>query len=163
MKKDVWGPIIWTFLHTLTLRIKPEFFENEKKDLIRIVLNVCSNLPCPTCALHATSYLTNKKISNITQKEHLVLLLFNLHNDANQRTKKETISLEMFYSIYEKIDLYKACNNYIKLMKTSHYSEKMMLYSFQKREFLNKLFNYLKDNLFSKYDIIDENYMKQLG
>ena len=31
MSKSKWGPIVWNMIHCLTLKIKPQFFDEEKK------------------------------------------------------------------------------------------------------------------------------------
>ena len=44
-----WGEPTWFLLHTLSVKIKEEHFSQIKDELLSIINNICSNLPCPDC------------------------------------------------------------------------------------------------------------------
>ncbi len=63
MSNNYWGNITWVFLHTIAEKIKEEYYDNEKSQILLLIKGVCSNLPCPECKQHANQYM--KRI-NIT-------------------------------------------------------------------------------------------------
>ena len=50
MKKNIWGPCIWNTLHILSIKVKESSFEKIKDELIDIINQIISNLPCPICS-----------------------------------------------------------------------------------------------------------------
>lgn len=153
MKKSIWGPHIWLFLHLLSMRIKQEYFIQDKKEIIKQINQICSNLPCPTCSAHATITLKKLNLSRVNTKEQLTKCIFLLHNEVNKRLKKPEFKEEELINHYKVYDFQKAAKNYIKVMNTSNYSERMLLHSFNKKRFLKDFIEYIKNNI-HKYDII---------
>ena len=134
------------------MRIKEEYFIEDKKELIKQINQICSNLPCPTCSAHATITLKKLNISRVNTKEQLTKCIFLLHNEVNKRLKKPEFKEEELNK-YKLYDFQKAARNYIKVMNSSNYSERMLLHSFNKKRFLNEFIDYIKNNI-HKYDII---------
>ena len=85
MSPSTWGPPTWLFMHTLAEKIKDSSFPLIGPQLILILIQICNNLPCPECALHARQFWSNVKTSNITNKTDLINLLFVFHNMVNKR------------------------------------------------------------------------------
>ena len=56
MPTSTWGPHVWTFIHTFAYHIDEIFFTNNKKDVIHLLFNICFNLPCMDCTMHAKAY-----------------------------------------------------------------------------------------------------------
>ena len=153
MKKLVWGPYIWTFLHCFTMRIKEEYFEEEKKNIIDNIFKICNSLPCPLCAIDATEYLKKHNFKLIKTKNHLITIIFNLHNHVNNKLKQkefEYTDLEKTYNIY---NFQKLIIGYINLSNNINYNERMMLYTMKRKEFLKNLLDYFKENI-HKYNIV---------
>jgi hypothetical protein len=80
-----WGQPVWFFFHTVAEKIKDECFHIVKNDLLNIVYTICSNLPCPTCASHATEYLNKINFNAIQNVDQLKDLFFVFHNSVNVR------------------------------------------------------------------------------
>jgi len=80
-----WGQPVWFFFHTIAEKIKDECFHIVKNDLLNIVYTICSNLPCPTCASHATEYLNKINFNAIQNVDQLKDLFFVFHNSVNVR------------------------------------------------------------------------------
>ena len=159
MKKSEWGPKIWIFIHCFTMRIKDEYFIEEKNIIIDYITRLCDNLPCPDCSLHATQYLKKHNFKHIKTKDHLIQIIFNLHNDVNKRTKKPLFNIDKLNETYNKYNFQKLIIAYINLNKKINYSEKMMLYTLRRGEFFNQLIDYFKSNI-HKYNIIDPSLIK---
>lgn len=155
MKKSVWGPFIWTLLHCFSMRIKDEYFIEERPHILKYIGLICENLPCPTCSLHATQYLKKCNFRHIKTKEILIQVIYNLHNDVNKRTKKNEFNKEELKSTYDNHNFQKIIINYINMSNRINYGEKMMLYTFKRREFLKRFLEYFKENLHKYNNIIE--------
>lgn len=146
MKKALWGPIIWDLLHCLTIKIKDEKFIKCKEELIKIIVSIFNNLPCPECSKHAV-YLSKKyNIQKIKEKKILIKAIFLIHEDVNKKLRKLTNE----YSIldkYNNYDLKDVATKYVNALNVSHYSERMLLYSFSKKNFLNAFIKYIRSNI----------------
>lgn len=156
MKREVWGPYIWTVLHCLSLRIKDEFFEKERKTIIEFISEICDNLPCPSCASHATFTLRRMNFTKIRTKDELINVLFNLHNEVNRRLKKTIFEKSSLEETYKKYNLQSLLIGYFKMNQEIRYAEKMMLYSSRRRLFLNRFLKYCKNNM-DKFNVVIEN------
>ena len=55
-QKILWGPTTWTFFHVLAEKINEDFFLKQRNKIIKIIINISSNLPCPLCSQHAKKY-----------------------------------------------------------------------------------------------------------
>ena len=71
MSPNVWGPPVWMLLHSLAEKIKEEKFSEIGPQLFNIIKNVCSNLPCPDCSMHATRFFSRVNFSLIKTKTDL--------------------------------------------------------------------------------------------
>jgi hypothetical protein len=80
-----WGPPTWYLFHTLAEKIKDENFNEMKSEIISIVKKICSSLPCPDCASHASQKLGSLNSDAIHSKEDLKNVLLSFHNFVNQR------------------------------------------------------------------------------
>lgn len=80
-----WGEPTWFLFHTLAEKIKPEYYSEIQKELLNIIYTICSNLPCPNCAKHATDYLNAMNFNTLTTKDSLRIMLYNFHNAVNRR------------------------------------------------------------------------------
>ena len=153
MKKSVWGPYIWTFLHCLTIRIKPEHFQSEKNVLISYIERICDNLPCPSCAMHAIQTLKKLKLKNVKKKDDLIECIYKMHNEVNIRLKKPIFDKSKLHETYKSYNLQTLMINYFKLNNHVKYAEKMMVYSSRRKIFLKEFLDYCKNNT-HKFDLI---------
>jgi len=89
VKEMLWGEPTWFLFHTLAEKIKEEYYNNLKSELIGFIKNICSNLPCPDCAQHATRYVNGVNFSAINTKEQLKVFFYTFHNEVNKRKDYE--------------------------------------------------------------------------
>ena len=153
MKKAIWGPYIWIFLHCFTIRIKDEFFNEEKNNIIKYISQVCDNLPCPQCSIHAIQYLKKHKFALIKTKQDLIQIIFNLHNDVNKRTNKPEFEFSKLHEIYDKYHFQKLIIAYVNFTNRMNFGEKMMIYSMRRKESTKLLLEYFKEKI-EKYNIV---------
>jgi hypothetical protein len=119
-----WGGITWVFLHTLSYKVHPEHYKQVKMILWDHIKQLCSSLPCPDCAAHATQYL--KKIPIPETKEQLVRVLVDFHNAVNRKLGKPFFHSQEFNK-YSTVDLsmaFYACKHVI---KTQPYNPRMIM------------------------------------
>ena len=114
---EVWGPPIWTFLHTLAEKIKEDQYNKIVFVLLSFIRRICSYLPCPSCSKHATHFLNQIKPENYKTKSDFKTLFFMFHNQVNVRKRKQVFnhaSLEK----YSKMNLFYAYNQFIQVYNT---------------------------------------------
>lgn len=85
----LWGTFTWILLHWMSQQIKEEYFASERSRLIKIVEDICGNLPCPTCREHALLYIKRIPLANIKIKNDLINYIYHFHNSVNIRGKKQ--------------------------------------------------------------------------
>jgi len=93
----MWGPCTWYFLHSLGEVIHPDHYLRVKEDLWKKIVELCSSVPCPECASHASFYLS--KLPVPPTKDAFRGALWTFHNQVNLKTDKPFFPREKL-SIY---------------------------------------------------------------
>lgn len=140
--KNTWGKHIWNLLHIITFRIKEENFTTAKPVLVFLIKTICSNLPCPECAMHSTNLLKLVNFDKIITKHELVLLIFNFHNTINIKLKKPTYKFTDM-NIYNDMNIHSIYYNFTKVYYNSINTPQMMQYNFNKNLTKDKIKNNL--------------------
>lgn len=147
MKKDVWGPCIWKTLHVLTVKIKDDCFIEQREKLIEMITHICSHLPCPICSTHAQGMIRRMKLKNVQTKDQLIRFIFLMHNEVNKRLKKKLFIYEDVKAHYESMNTKNILLDYYNKNLNMNYGEKMMLYSFHRKNFLKIFRQYLQQHI----------------
>lgn len=84
-KEMTWGEPTWLFLHTMAEKVREERFAEIRAPLLNTLYMVCTNLPCPTCAEHAKSYMDGLNFGAIQSKQKLKEFFWNFHNMLNAK------------------------------------------------------------------------------
>lgn len=145
MSKSVWGPVTWRFLHTLAAKIRPEFFNVQKENIILLIKNVCETLPCPECKAHAVSNIRRANLGNIVSKDSLINFLYEFHNLVNAQTKKR-IAPRVVLEQYEIQNTAEAVNRFAEVYSATTHNSRLMTDSFHRKRFLEWLRQYLINN-----------------
>ena len=124
--KMLWGAPIWFLFHTLAEKVKEENFFQVKTDLLNNIFTICKNLPCPTCAGHATDYMNKINFNSIRTKQDLKMMLFNFHNSVNQRKNYTSFQLSELDEKYSKAITINIFNNFLKHFQDKHKSIRMI-------------------------------------
>ena len=103
-----WGSSTWLLLHTLSSKLHEEKVQggnsNKMKELVEIIYLICTNLPCAECSNHARQYLnTISFLKQVPSKSDLQRVLFQFHNNVNQRKGYRQFTTDEFD------DKYSAC------------------------------------------------------
>ena len=139
MSKKDWGNISWILMHSLAQKVTENKFLNCKQILIRIIFDICNNLPCPDCREHANKLLKSSNINNISNKNQLISFLCEFHNIFNKKLKKPTKNIEEVEKQYSKAKLNMIVITFFKVYNSIVYNEKMLADSFKRKFFLKKL------------------------
>jgi len=136
MTTNLWGPFIWRLFHVLAYKLKDESFHIVGIDLFNFIKRICSNLPCPDCARHASFFLSKINPLVIRSKKDLIITLFIFHNSVNKR-KDKPLETEGILRQYENENIFNVYNNFIRVFHT------------------NKNHKLLADNLHRKFIVKD--------
>ena len=147
MEPLLWGPCIWNTLHILTIKLKDEYVDVQIKELKEIIIHICNNLPCPICSSHAMAFINKHRFRNIKSKDELIQFIFIMHNDVNKRTKKHNFTKENLIPLYSNMKTKDVLNDYYLKNKNMNFGERMMMYSFRRKEFLIKFKKYIRSHI----------------
>jgi len=106
INNSIWGPALWTILHTACEQIGAHHMKKLPQEESRIWLGLLQSLryslPCPQCKKHYTTFFSDKPIAVIT-RESVRRWLFHLHNQVNQRLEKPSFpetSLAQYQTLF---------------------------------------------------------------
>ena len=147
---NIWGPLIWNLLHTISY-ISPNNYTLELKKNYFYFFNyiIPTILPCPICKKHYLKQLRDNPINNhLYSKDMLIKWVINIHNGVNLKNKKKIFLINDVNEIYEnKININKIYKLIFYLKNRLQYG-KINLDVYNKFQFyisnlvLNKIPNY---------------------
>lgn len=121
-----WGEPTWFLFHTLAEKVKPEFFPEIQKELLNLIYTICSNLPCPNCAKHATQYLNGINFNTINTKDALRFMLHRFHNEVNRRKGVAEFPLEQLTPKYSVANTINIIHHFMPFFEDSNRSMKLI-------------------------------------
>ena len=145
MSKSVWGPATWAMLHCLVLKIKDNPPIKTLNSLKEIITYICDNLPCPYCAAHARTIIQKSNFIKISDMLTLRTFIFEFHNKVNEKLKKPIMDYSTHLEKYKNYKLVDVINLFIKVFDNNT-GTTMMLYSFHKKQVIQKLKQYFREN-----------------
>jgi hypothetical protein len=144
--KDTWGPATWTLFHTLAEKIQDNQFNDTKSDLLTFIKRICSNLPCPDCAAHATQYTAKLTPNHFASKEQFKLFLFHFHNSVNMRTGKRPFTLEELNAKYSRANTFAVVPHFIKVYSYRNTNVRLLINSFHKDILIKDFIKWMREN-----------------
>ena len=144
MSPTLWGPNIWSFIHTLVEKIKEDQFNHIGYQTFNIIKQICKNLPCPECSSHATIFLSKINFKFIKTKNDLKSLMYIFHNMVNKNKKKELFNV-VNLNIYKNKNLINSYNNFVSVYHTKG-NTKLMADSFARDITLKQVKLFLLNN-----------------
>ena len=146
-KKILWGPPFWFFFHTLAEKVKPELFYENRDAIFGIVREICSNLPCPTCASHATQYINNINFNAIRTKQDFAMMLYEFHNSVNKRKNLPIFPHSELQPKYEKAIFINIVNHFMHFYRMEHHAIRLMSDDMFRRRSAKSILDWLHANL----------------
>lgn len=146
-KSMKWGEPTWFLFHTLAQKVKESDFQIIRKDLINIIYTICTNLPCPDCAKHATEYMNNINFNTIQTKEQLKNMLFVFHNTVNSRKGFPIFPREELDVKYSRANTINIIKNFIVHFENKHKSIRMISDDLYRARISNNLKQWFNQNI----------------
>lgn len=146
-KKVKWGPAVWYFLHTFSVKIKEESFIVLRKEILEMVYMICINLPCPDCSQHAKTYLDKVNFHAIQTRDDFKKMLYNFHNSVNVRKGYPLFEYEKLDEMYSKANLIPIIQHFFAHFQDRKYrSIKLLATDLHRNLMCNDLKIWLKNN-----------------
>jgi len=142
-----WGPPIWALFHTLAEKVKPEYFTAIRKDLLDTIYMICTNLPCPDCAAHATAYMDSLNFNAIQSKDDLKNMLFRFHNSVNARKGMPPFDYADLTPKYSLANTSVIIQQFMDAFAKKNYSVRMIANDFHKNRSVLKMKQWMANNL----------------
>ena len=146
LPKMKWGPHIWRYFHTMSQKVKPEYFDIVKRDLINFTIKICNTLPCPVCSQHASEYMRSINFNNIKTKEDLIQLFYVFHNAVNARKNYEFFRKDQL-SMYEYANTVAVIKNFFIAYEDKTRAFKLMADDMSRAKIASELKGWLNSNL----------------
>lgn len=128
------GPLMWLILHTISIKIKPEIYKENREVLLDSIKQLYNTYPCKYCQKDAINYLNTYK-NNLETQEEFKDYMYNFHHHVNVKLYKKYHDKSILDK-YNNVDLKKIFNIYLNYSKTSPYIEE-----------IKKNINFLERNL----------------
>jgi hypothetical protein len=146
IKKMQWGEPTWIFLHTMSQKVKEEHFNIIRIELLQMIYNTCSILPCPDCANHAISYLNQINFNALQTKKQLIDLIYTFHNEVNQRKQFEIFPYENLDK-YSKAITVNVINNFLYVIQNKSSNNKMIANELYRKRIIISIKEWLYKNI----------------
>lgn len=94
MKPEVWGPMTWTLLHSITLEY-PENPTNEDKDNIKNFINYFGKvLPCEKCRINFKLHIEEMPLDDnvLNTRKNFIKWMIDIHNSVNKMNGKKELT-----------------------------------------------------------------------
>jgi hypothetical protein len=141
-----WGPPFWVFFHALAANLVNDTYIRVKDKLMYHFKNLCSTLPCPDCAEHATAYLA--KCPTPPTVDDFANFLWKFHNTVNIRTRKRILSLEQL-NMYKNAPIFHLYKCFKQSYTKTTYNPKMIIHNMQKQQNINAFHEWSMKHLFT--------------
>lgn len=141
-----WGPATWTFFHTMAEQVREEVFPTVRLQLIHMIVQVCTFLPCPECQVHAKRFWSNVNYSRIMTKDDLRNILFVFHNSVNKRKRKPAFKHAELEARYGQKNLVVVFNEFVRHYNTNG-NMQLIADSFHRTRLLATLKAYMMRNM----------------
>jgi len=111
---DLWGPLLWTLLHSLSEKVGSGaalFVEDEKQRWIFLLTNLATIIPCRECKAHAIEWIAAhptadfKSLAPEDRKLWLRNYFYTFHNVVNERLEHPQFDAALLESTYGSVDI----------------------------------------------------------
>lgn len=142
-----WGEPTWFLFHTLAEKVKEENFQQIRKELLDVIYTICVNLPCPTCATHATQYMNGINFNTIQTKQQLKDMLFSFHNTVNGRKQYPLFDYSELDAKYSSANTINIIQNFMVHFQDKHSSIHMIANDMHRARIATILKKWFNENI----------------
>ena len=92
MVVNLWGPLLWTFIHTMSFNYPVNPTQEDKTHYKDYIYNLRYVLPCKYCRINLTNNLKQKPLSSchMANRETFSRYIYELHELVNKMLKKNS-------------------------------------------------------------------------
>ena len=145
MTKKIWGNACWYLFHTLAFKLNNKY-KHEIPIILKHFINLCGNLPCPSCTNHAQNLLKTLNKEKIKDKESLINMLLEFHNKVNKSIGKPIFTRKQHDELYKRANLKKILENFHNVMRLNLGQTRAMVYTLSRRRCISNIYKYVIDN-----------------
>jgi glutaredoxin-related protein len=127
--------------------VREEYFYSIREELLSVIYSICSNLPCPDCATHASEYLNSIQYKQIQSKEQLKNVLFQFHNNVNIRKNIPIFPRDQLEQKYQSIPLISTIYIFMEHFQDKHKSIRMISNDFYRARLSDNLKTWFNTNI----------------
>lgn len=146
-KKMKWGEPTWFFLHCLAEKIKEDVFPSIRMEILNLIYTICSNLPCPDCANHASEHLKTINYKSIQTKTQLKNALFSFHNAVNNRKGLPIFPRDQLETKYQNMEFIPVIYTFMTHFQDKHKSIRMIANDFYRSRISEQMKIWLNANI----------------
>ena len=143
--REQWGNITWALFHILAEKINENKFFEVKNKLVKIIIGICGNLPCPDCSDDAVRILKQAYVRNIKTKNHFIEFMRQFHNIVNIKLHKRQVSILELQNLYKNSNINSIIQQFFTIYRIKSYNPKMIPHSLQSIRYLSQLNNELNE------------------
>lgn len=94
MRPDIWGPMTWTLLHSITLEYPDTPTEENKTNIKNFISSFGKVLPCEKCRINFDSHLIDLPLTDtvLSSKKNFIKWMIDVHNSVNKMNGKKELS-----------------------------------------------------------------------
>lgn len=90
MDPNVWGPPLWTFMHTLSFNYEKNPTKVDKQNMFNFFDSLRHVIPCETCRNHYDEFFKKNNIQKaLNSRDELIDWVLACHNNVNKLKKRE--------------------------------------------------------------------------
>lgn len=142
-----WGEPTWTLFHCIPTKISQENFIKNKDSIIRLIITICSNLPCPNCSDHAKRYMNKVNFIAIKSPDNLKKMLFLFHNSVNERKGYEQYSYDKLDEKYNNLDFNQVVNQFMFHFQKKTYASNLIAQQMYRQNQVLIVKQWFQDNI----------------
>jgi hypothetical protein len=128
---EVWGPAVWTLIHTLSEKVTEQAYPFIKGQLFAQIKRICGFLPCPECSADATNFLAKINVNDLKTRVEFRNTFYLFHNWVNVKKRKPLFNYSKL-AAYNNYGIIHVINNFISKYNTNG-NMKLISESFQRK------------------------------
>lgn len=145
--KMKWGAPTWTLFHCIPEKINDENFIKYKDSIIRVIVTICGNLPCPSCSSHAKQYMSKVNFIAIKTRDDLKKMLFIFHNSVNERKGYSQYLYDNLDEKYDNLDFTKVVNEFMFHFQKKTYAPNLISEQIYRQNQVQNIKKWFNDNI----------------
>lgn len=142
-----WGAPTWSLFHCIPEKITQENFIKNKDSIIRLIVTICNNLPCPTCSDHAKQYMNKVNFTAIKTPDDLKKMLFAFHNSVNERKGYARFPYDSLDEKYDNLDFNQVVNAFMFHFQKKTYAPNLIAQQMHRQKQIVIVKQWFQDNI----------------